>query len=206
MVEALLEECRTRSLSRQGQLEAAAPPSTAASAAGKPQTPQKKKSAGGLPEKERSREEGRKRQEKDLEREARRDRERRDRRDRERVREREWEREERRKRDRDLGWRGEDERGRRDRERYEGSRTQREGSSGSKSSGISEGSRLSSRRDGSERSMAEKVHKVRKRHNPFIVTALETLVTSRYSSLYINKYFHILCSQITYVCIYTYVM
>ena len=171
MVEALLEECRTRSLSRQGQLEAAVPPSNTA-AARKPQTPQKKKSAGGPPEKkERSREEGRKRQEKDLEREARRDRERRDRRDRERVRD--WEREERRKRDRDLGWRGEDERERRDRERYEGSRTQREGSSGSKSSGISEGSRLSSRRDGPERSMAEKANKVRKIHGLLRVSALE---------------------------------
>ncbi|KAJ3614547.1 hypothetical protein NHX12_018119 [Muraenolepis orangiensis] len=115
MVEALLEECRTRT-GRHGQLEEG--------------DADEKKAVDPSPgTKERSGEQEKKRQEK--------------------------EREARREQDRERSKRIEREKRKRERDReYDKLRTQRESSSGSKSSGISEGSRWSSRRDGSKRTTA----------------------------------------------------
>lgn len=161
MVEALLEECRTRSLSRQGQsgTVVAQPSSSATTAELQPATGDAGEKNGQGPmleKKERNRGKGKRPQEKELkEREARRerdrDRERRDRRAWERVRERELDRDERR-------WREREER--RERDRSDRCRAQREGSSDSKSSEVSEGSRQSSRRDAPESTTANKVWKI----------------------------------------------
>jgi len=171
MVEALLEECRTRSLSRQGQsgTVAAQPSSSTTTAELQPITGEAGKKNGQVPmleKKERNRGKEKRPQEKELkEREARRDRdrdrERRDRRARERIRERELERDERRRRE----WEE-----KRERDRSDRCRAQREGSSDSRFSEVSEGSWQSSRRETPKRTTGNKVRKI---SGPFMESKIQ---------------------------------